>query len=136
MVYHAAAGFSEILIAFGQAGTGEGIFSDINGVANVFGLAAGAFTFNIAANDGVLHSVLGLSNGSSSVLNADCTEATGNPGSNAPTTNVNTFNNNAQQFLGFEVENAIGPSATTATLAQRNAIIHNERLAWGTGGTC
>lgn len=115
-----------------NGGAGRNRFSA--GVANTWALAGPTNSVNFTANDNAWHSVNGVINGASSVINADGTETsgtvTGGTGAGGPNITLLTTatTSNAGEF-GFW-------DAMTFSGTQRTNMCHNQFVYWGTATSC
>jgi len=102
----------------------------------------GGSTLNSAASftDGSWHALQGLYAGGSSVINADGTDGAAAAGGANPiiaTTNATAIGSSGagDNFTGLWLESGQPPPGSTTT-AQRNAVCHNQNVAWSLGLPC
>jgi hypothetical protein len=116
------------------------IYCTYRQAANTFELYAGAAAPTGTASDNVFHAIQGVINHpggvTSSVLNIDGTETTGDAGANTFTSNLWVGRDDlSSSFLTWYIsEVGIWPSAFSA--GNRTAICHNQFVYWGTATSC
>lgn len=124
--------FTTTQIMFGiQAGE----FGYQNSANTVF-LFGGGSAGNVTASDSTLHAFNVLSNSTSSIINVDGTETatTTSAGTPSNTIEIAAAVNNTSPLFGVVFE--AGYFVGTSTLTQRNNVCHNQRLYYGTPGSC
>jgi hypothetical protein len=99
---------------------------------------AGTIT-GATATDSVLHSIQDLFDIGASTVNVDGTLTTGLNPNNAPCTTANSTGNieiapGGYQVSGNIAEGIMFPVGLTTT--QQNNLCHNQRLYWGSAGSC
>ncbi len=129
-----SSGTEQYLFSF-YGGSGAGILSfDEGGTTSNNRLYCGGDA-NVSATDTQFWPFVGVCNGASSVLNVGGTEATGSGTTATSSLEASgAASGGSSPLTGSDVEAAFWPSAATA--GERTNICHNQRIYFGTSGTC
>jgi hypothetical protein len=130
--------FSTPSRAFIDADNGTTTFNGLlTAAANAWEASGISTAITGTASDNALHAANAVFNSSSSVLNIDGTETTGNPGtiSIASTDTVHFLSDGFDDTLfGLGNEGGILPSGMSSTV--RTNLCHNQFEYWGTATSC
>jgi hypothetical protein len=114
-------------------GTGNNIILGGNSSTNSWFAYAGSTVATVSGiTDSVFHAINVVYNGASTVFNHDGTEATLSPGSTGMIFQIQV--GDGANWIGNIAE--VGYWAGAKTMTERNNLCHNQRLYWGSTGTC
>jgi hypothetical protein len=103
--------------------------------SNQIFIYAGVAGSKATQTSGALHAIQVIFNGASTVMNVDNTTTTVSPGTNAiGSAALKLFGGSDGDMIGYQMEFGIWPSGFSST--QQTNICHNQRIYWGSSGSC